>query len=272
MKVLITGENGYIARSLENYLMLKGIGCDLVSLRNGIDTLNFDGYSSVVHCAAIVHRNKENISSEEYDRVNYELTVRLAQRALENGADHFVFLSTMSVYGMASGVITKDTPLNPTTEYGRSKLKAENALKNIEGLKCAVVRPPLVYGKGCRGNFVTLEKLSRVSRFFPLITGKKSFIYIDNLCDGIYKIISDKKEGLFLPQNKEYSTASDIIYALREARGKKTTLLKGCGRLVMSVKIPIFIKAFGTLYYDEECRSCWGEIDFKKSIERTVEK
>jgi len=96
------------------------------------------------------------------------------------------------VYGLNAPVgqtvmITKDTPLNPTDNYGISKAAAEKDLQQLagEGFKLAILRPPMIYGKGCKGNYQTMAKLARKLPVFPLVENQRSMLYMDNLSEFI---------------------------------------------------------------------------------------
>src|SRR5699024_450683 len=99
----------------------------------------------------------------------------------------------MSVYGLEEGVIDDNTPLNPTTHYGKSKLQAEEKINelNNNSFKVAIVRPPMIYGKGCKGNYQRLRRLALITPVFPYIDNKRSMIYIDNL-RAFISILRDK--------------------------------------------------------------------------------
>src|SRR5699024_4004170 len=79
------------------------------------------------------------------------------------------FLSTMSVYGLNEGIINEHTPLKPKTHYGKSKLQAEERIKLLatDTFKVAIIRPPMIYGKGCKGNYQRLRKLALMTPVFP---------------------------------------------------------------------------------------------------------
>ncbi len=164
-KVLITGENGFIALNLFNYLKSKNINVECISVHNididentEIDLKNAD---ILIHCAAIVHKNERKIPIEQYYKVNSKLTYKLAKKHKENGGHMFIYLSSMSVYGLKEGIIDENTILNPVTKYGKSKLKGENLILPLanENYKIAILRPPLVYGKNCGGNYNLMRKI-----------------------------------------------------------------------------------------------------------------
>ena len=154
-RILITGAQGYIGSALAQYLRRwpEEYSVDFLSLREEAwRQVDFGGYDAIVHAAAIVHqpKSKDDPSQAElYDRVNHLLTAELAQKAKNEGVSQFLFLSSESVYGLHAPVgktltITADTPLNPSDNYGISKLKAEEDLSLLrgDGVRVAILRPP----------------------------------------------------------------------------------------------------------------------------------
>src|SRR5699024_6455844 len=170
-------------------------------------------YDSVLHVAGIVHtkENKDNINL--FYRVNRDLTIEIANKAKNEGIQQFIFMSTMNVYGVSTGVITKDTLCNPKTAYGKSKLEAENLLLELQDEKynISIVRPPMVYGPNTVGNYVSLSKLAKITPIFPNIDNQRSMIYIDNLTEFLKLIIQGNSRGIFCPQNAQYVNVSSLV-------------------------------------------------------------
>ena len=152
-------------------------------------------------------------------------------------------------------VITKDTPLHPTDNYGVSKAKAEADLQALadDAFKVAILRPPMIYGKGCTGNFRTLEKMADRLPCFPKIENRRSMLYVENL-NALVKLLIDRQDsGLFCPQDPEPLCTSQVVRAIAQAKGKRLALVPGFGWAVgllghMSGSVG---KAFGSLRYDE---------------------
>jgi len=107
----------------------------------------------------------------------------------------------MSVYGMTMGQITEETECTPITFYGKSKLAAERYLceQRSDTFKVAVIRPPMIYGKACTGNYASLEKLAGKIPVFPRVSNERSMIYIENLCEFLYRIIRGDADGIYCP-------------------------------------------------------------------------
>ncbi len=253
MKVILTGENSYIGNKTCELLRSFGHDAQCISVRNGVDDLNLKGVDAVVHCAAIVHKDKKE-STNRYYKVNYELTAELAELAIDSGVKHFVYLSTMAVYGGDAEEINSKTVLKPAAPYGKSKHKAEKAVMelNSEEFKVSVLRPPMVYGEDCPGNYQRLKKFAQWAFIVPDTQNVKSLLYIDNLTNFICEIIEDGLKGIFNIMDGDYISTADFIALIREANGKRTYKSKILGKLLNIFKgISVVKKAFGTLYYDD---------------------
>jgi UDP-glucose 4-epimerase len=271
MKIIITGEKGYIASNLFSYL--KEIGGDVtcVSFREGADKIELEGVDAVVHCAAIVHK-KEKDYADMYDKVNHIEAVKLAKKAKDSGVKHFVFMSSMSVYGKKSGCIDSSTECKPITLYGKSKLAAETEMLQL-GDDCftvTAVRPPMVYGKACPGNFATLKRFAAKSPVFPKVNNKRSMIYVENLTYAIGKIISEKISGVVLPMDSEYVNTSAMVKKIAEESGKKIHLSRLMGLVAEGLHFGVFEKVFGSLYYENETAMPCDKFTLGEAIKKSV--
>ncbi len=253
-KILITGKNSYIGTSVENWLMKEPdkYEVDTISLRSDSwENKDFSEYDVVFHVAGIAHIKEKSDNQDLYYKVNRDLAYETAKKAKEEGVGQFIFLSTMSVYGLENGVIDENTPLNPKSNYGKSKLQAEELIKPLEddNFKVTILRPPMVYGKGCKGNYPKLVKLAKITPVFPDINNKRSMIYINNLSELIRLIIENEESGLFLPQNAEYVKTSDLVRLISEQHGKKVITIKLFNPLLKIIRHKVISKVFGSLYY-----------------------
>lgn len=262
MKVILTGKNSYISNNCYDFMLKYGYDAECITIRNGVDSIDFRGVDAIVHCAAIVHK-KEADYADEYEHVNYELTKKLADKAKENGVKQFVFLSTMAVYGMVEGVIDKNTPLEPKTLYGKSKLKAEKYLLSLDSnsFKMAIVRPPMVYGKNCPGNYGRLSKIAKIMPIIPDTRNKKSLIYIENLAYLINEILKEKKKGVFMPMDGQYISTAELMRYI-----SKKPCSKVFGSVIKLLPLGVVKKAFGTLYYDENIVAKIDYVPIKKAV------
>ena len=192
-------------------------------------------------------------------KINARLPVELAQKAKEAGVRQFIFLSTMAVYGRTAPfsktvTITKDTPLCPQDLYGLSKAKAEEGLLALEdnAFHVALLRPPMIYGKGCKGNYVTMAKLAKKLPVFPYVSNQRSMLYIENLTEFVRLLIDDEAAGIFCPQNNEYTNTSDMVNWIAHANGKGILMVRGFTWALKLLRFasPAVDKAFGSLCYD----------------------
>ncbi len=280
-QILITGEHGYIAGRLADYLKAAQPDWSVqqISVRDdGWKELAFGGVDAIVHTAGIVHRKEGTVSKEEYQRVNVRLTAQLAAKAAKEGTGQFVFLSTMSVYGMEQGRIGAGTRPAPVTLYGRSKLAAEHRLKRLEEksrMTVAVIRPPMVYGPGCPGNYARLSALARKLPAFPKTENKRSMIFIDTLCECIRQILLRNLSGTFLPQDPEYSNPSRMVREIAACHGRRCVLVPGMNGLLglLAGQIGLFARLFGTLIYDQKSSVIPGVpyqiVSVRDAVERT---
>ena len=265
-KILITGANSYIGTSFEKYIE------ESFSSEYSIETIDmidgswrdkdFSGYDSIFHVAGIAHSDNGKISAEKeklYYAVNTDLAVETAKKAKADGVKQFIYMSSAIVYGDSAPIgktkrITKDTPVSPANCYGDSKVQAENGLNplNSEKFNVVILRPPMIYGKGSKGNYPLLAKIASLTPVFPYVENERSMLYIENLCEFVRLMVENEEHGTFWPQNAEYSNTSELVKMIAEAHGKKVHLIKGFGWAlkVMSKVIGLVNKAFGSLSYD----------------------
>ena len=278
-KILITGANSYIGTSFEQYLKQwpSDYQVDTIDMKDRLwKEKSFLGYDSVFHVAGIAHIKETKENSHLYYEINRDLAVETAKKAKAEGVKQFVFLSSMSVYGVNTGAITKDTRPAPTTNYGKSKLEAEielNDLKN-ESFLLTVLRPPMVYGNGCKGNFQTVIKIVSKSPLFPYVKNQRSMIYIEHLCNFVKLMIDEEKPGVFYPQNQEFIETSHMAKLIGDTMNKKVYLSKLGGIVIVLFRpfIPNLRKAFGTMIYSGteqfDFRYCTIAVD--ESIRKSV--
>ncbi len=267
-KILITGANSYIGTSFEKYLKENypdDYSVDTVDMVDGNwREKDFSGYDSVFHVAGIAHSDSGKISPEKaklYYAVNADLTVETAKKAKAEGVRQFIFMSSAIVYGESAPigkckVIEKDTPVSPANSYGDSKVQAENGLRplNDDRFKVVILRPPMIYGRGSKGNYPILAKIARKMPIFPNVKNERSMLYIGNLVEFVRLMIENEEQGTFWPQNAEYSNTSELVKLIAAAHGKKIHLVKGFGWLlkIMSHFTGLVNKAFGSLSYAQD--------------------
>jgi nucleoside-diphosphate-sugar epimerase len=198
------------------------------------DVLN--AHSVVIHAAALtstaVAREHE---LEEYRRVNVEGTLNLAQQAASAGVKRFIYVSTVKVNGEVTnqGKCFKESDVPaPEDSYGISKLEAETVLlelASLSGMEVVIIRPPLVYGPGVKGNFASMIKLVQTGFPLPLgaVNNKRSLVGIDNLVDLIIRCIDHPaaaNQVFFVGDGEDLST-TELLRAVGKAMGKPARLI-----------------------------------------------
>lgn len=245
---------------------------DSISLRDDSwKEKDISKYDVVFHVAGIAHIKETKENADFYYKVNRDLAYEVARKAKVEGVKHFIFLSSMSVYGIESGVIDKDTHLEPKSNYGMSKLQAEELIKPLEDDRfiVAIIRPPMIYGKGCKGNYVRLAKLAVKMPIFPDVDNKRSMIFIDNLCEFVRLIIDGLNNGIFLPQNKEYVCTREMVKLIADNNGKKIKLTNLFNPFLRLIQTSTLRKVVGDLVYEQhisEPKMEYQVYDFRTSI------
>lgn len=272
--ILITGKNSYIGNQLEEWLTETSEPYNVMKISVRDDKwadFDFSTFDTVVHVAGVAHIKETEKNQNVYYQVNRDLATAVAQKAKLEGVKHFIFLSTMSVYGIEQGIIDENTPLKPQNAYGKSKLEAEEKIAKLQDtiFKVTIIRPPMVYGKESKGNYTRLAKLAVRSPVFPEINNKRSMIYIDNLSECIRSIISTSKQGVVLPQNKDYVNTTELVKLIAKAHGKKIFLIKGFNSLIKLWNNTVINKVFGSLIYAPSVTTTIDLVDFEESIEKT---
>ena len=286
-RILITGKDSFIGTSVEKYLSRWN---DLYQ----IDTIdmtdnawrghNFSAYDVVFHVAGIAHADTGRLSDAQraaYYRINTDLTLEAAAKAKAAGVSQFIFMSSAIVYGDSAPIgqtkrISGDTPAAPASCYGDSKLRAEEGLlaMGCDTFRAVVLRPPMVYGPGCKGNYPLLARLARRLPFFPETGNERSILYIENLAEFVRLMIENREQGVFHPQNDVFVSTAGIARAIADAHGRKLPtprgfirLMKLAGRFSGAIR-----KAFGSLSYTPELsayREGYQVCSFEESIRRT---
>ena len=287
-KILITGANSYIGTSFERYIKENYPEDFQTDTLDMLDSewkeYDFSGYDSIFHVAGIAHADVGNVSEERkqlYYKVNCDLAYETASKAKEAGVGQFIYMSSIIVYGESAPygktkMITEDTKPEPANFYGDSKLQAEIKLTPLqsEDFNIVIIRPPMIYGPGSKGNYPVLSKLAHKLPLFPNIKNERSMLYIENLCEFIGLLIRNNEAGLYFPQNSEYAGTTEIVKVINPKI--KINRLLNIGVMICS-KIPGKIsglcnKAFGSMVYDKamsEYKSRYDRYSLTESIEKT---
>lgn len=254
--ILIAGTQSYIGESFKEFIRQYS---DEYSVRE-LATKNLKPEPEmfkeidVIFCVAGIAHKKETLDNRHlYFAVNRDLVVKIAKAAKVAGVRQFILLSSMSVYGLEIGYIKKSTEPKPITAYGESKLQADEAIKELEDedFIFACLRPPMVYGKNCTGNYQALRKIALKTPLFPNYNNKRSMIYIGNLCEFVKECIDQEKAGLFFPQNCEYTNTSEMVRLIAKEHKKKIKMTRAFNLVIRSVSVRVVKKVFGDLTYEK---------------------
>ncbi|MCH5270462.1 MAG: NAD-dependent epimerase/dehydratase family protein [Lachnospiraceae bacterium] len=284
-RVLITGANSYVGSSVKKWLSAygKAYAVDTISLRDkNWKKSSFADYDAVFHVAGIAHVSADERLREQYFAINRDLTIETAKKAKADGVKQFIFMSSIIVYGNSSAAgkekwITSRTKPEPADFYGQSKLEAEEGILALEkdGFQVAVVRAPMIYGPGSKGNYPRLSKLARKTPLFPSLQNHRSMLYIDNLCEFIRLLLEDGSGGIYYPQNKEYVSTGEMVRCIADCHGKKLYLVGWLNPLVRFAGcfLGLVNKVFGSMAYRKDMSSHWEYAycvtDFAESIKQT---
>lgn len=291
-RVLITGANSYIGVSFEKYVeehYKEELVIDTVDMIDGSwRERDFSKYDIIFHVAGLAHADVGNVSDEvkaKYYAINTDLAIETCKKAKAEGVKQFVFMSSAIVYGDSApygknGRITKDTEPFPANFYGDSKWQADKGVRELasDDFVVTVLRPPMIYGKGSKGNYPTLAKIAKKLPIFPDVQNERSMLYIENLCEFLCQVMIRGCGGVYWPQNAEYSRTSEVVKYIAESAGHKILVSKAFNWVVgLASHIPGKIKgltnkAFGNQSYDQNMSQYdfkYQVIDLKTSVMRT---
>lgn len=291
---MITGATGFVGKHLVQMLHKKKHYSIRVAVRPPITALfdskipihlisdisgntdwseALEGCNVVIHTAARVHVMKESVSDplQAFRRVNVEGTLNLAKQAVRQGVKRFIFISTIKVNGELT---PKDLPFKsddfpkPEDPYAVSKYEAEQGLLKIAketALEVVIIRPPLVYGAGVKGNFQRMVKLLSMGIPLPLgrLNNKRSFISVYNLASLIELCVDhpDAVNQIFLASDGRDLSTTELLSKLSQVMGKKNWLIPVPYRLLelsatLCGKHEIFQRLGGSL-----------QVDFRKTVD-----
>lgn len=287
-RILITGANSYIGTSFENYIKSNYPNEYIIDTVDMIDGAwrekSFSGYDSVFHVAGIAHSDNGKISDEKaklYYSVNTDLTIEAAKKAKNDGVNQFIFMSSAIVYGDSAPIgktkiISRDTSVSPANCYGDSKVQAENGIISLSSdqFRVVILRPPMIYGRGSKGNYPLLARIALKSPIFPMVENQRSMLYIENLCEFVRLMVENDEQGIFWPQNPEYSNTSELVQMIAAAHGKRIRLVRGFAWLLkLASRFNKMVnKAFGNLCYSKEIseyKSDYCSSGLQESVRKT---
>lgn len=255
MNVLLTGANGFLGQrlafiieSFSDFNLTSVARSEVESLHGkGVVVSQIDGDTDwrsalidqnlIIHAAARAHVMKHEVSEslKEYRHVNVDGTLNLARQAVVAGVKRFIFISSIKVNGEQTHPgkpFTADDRPAPEDAYGISKFKAEQGLLQIAaetGLEVVIIRPPLVYGPGVKGNFARMIEVVKKRPLLPLgaIYNKRSLVSLDNLVDLIVKCIEHKEAAnqIFIAGDGCDLSTTELLRGVSKAYGVSSRLI-----------------------------------------------
>lgn len=279
--VLIVGANSFVGVNVEKWLKKSSdeiFEVDTVDAKNDQwKNTDFSKYDTVFHVAGIAHVDPKPEMAPLYYKVNCDLAIQVAKHAKECGVGQFIYMSSRIVYhaskSLKKNVTYPDTKPNPNDFYGDSKLKAENGLKLLESatFKVCLLRPPMIYGPGNKGNLPRLGWLALKTPIFPAWHNKRSMIHVVNLAEFVKQLIIRNMSGTFYPQNGELADTVEIIRMIADEHNHKIWISRLFNPFVwiFSFIIPQLPKMFSDSYYVPEMSLYpfdYNIINFKDSI------
>lgn len=292
-RILITGANSYIGEAFKNWAKNRYSVEFTIHTIDMIDgswkKKSFSGYDGIFHVAGIAHADVGRVSEEQkalYYKVNRDLAIETAKKAKDEGIKQFVLMSSMIVYGESARlgkrkVITGETKPCPANFYGDSKWQADQEVRRLEtdNFRVAVLRPPMIYGKGSKGNYPILAKMAKKLPIFPDIQNERSMLHIENLCEFLCLLMQSGDGGVYFPQNREYVQTSKLVKEVAKVHGHTLWVTKLVNPAIWILgRIPgrisdLVNKAFGNFVYDtrmsDSFKGAYRVNDFKRSIEKT---
>ncbi|VEU79981.1 NAD-dependent epimerase/dehydratase family protein [Haploplasma axanthum] len=260
-KVLITGANSYIGTNVEKWLLKdkEKYQVETLDMKDpNWKNFDFSKFDVVFHVAGIAHVSKDKKLDDLYYKVNRDLAIETALKAKQSKVKQFIFMSSMIIYGKDNKIGKYNhvnvNNYNPINAYGQSKLDADLEIQklNDSSFLTSIIRTPVVYGPGAKGNFPRLQKLALKLPIIPNINNQRSMIYIDNLANFVKILIDKKLEGVFYPQNEKYLSTFEIMKQTKLSVGKKVRSTKLFNWLIklFSIFIPTVNKVYGNKTYD----------------------
>lgn len=257
MKILVTGATGFVGGALVRRLVSDNSNEIIAAVREPNENLEkiakcvkvsdlaidtnwheaLAGVNVVINAAARVHIMRETATDalDEFRKTNVQGTLNLAKQAASAGVRRFIFISSIKANGETTEVEKPFTAADvtaPLDAYGISKMEAERGLHKIAqetGMELVIIRPPLIYGYGVKGNFATLVKLVKLGLPLPFgsLNNKRSLVGIDNLVDLITVCINHEnaKNQIFLVSDDEDLSTTQLIRKIGEALGKPAMLI-----------------------------------------------
>ena len=262
-RILITGAGSFVGTSIEKWLLRSpnDFSVDTVDTMNDAwKQTDYSKFDVVFHVAGIAHVDPKPEMAPLYYKVNRDLAIEVAKYAKEHGVKQFIYMSSRIVYrvsrSLKGNVTYPETKPDPNDFYGDSKLQAENGLKELEcdSFKICILRPPMIYGTGNKGNLPRLAWLATKTPIFPAWHNKRSMLHVNNLAEFVKQIIMRELSGTFYPQNAELADTVEIVRFVAKEHGHKIWITRLLNPFVWfgSFFLPPIPKMFSDSYYVPE--------------------
>jgi nucleoside-diphosphate-sugar epimerase len=276
--ILLTGASGFVGQRFVECNKERYVLKTVSLIHQDISVIDFTGVDTIVHLAGMAHQ-MQKIDAQIYFDVNTELTKKFALAAKAQGVKHFIFISTIKVFGEhQKALLTEGSPCEPINDpYGESKLQAEKFLESIEDstFTVAIVRPPLVYGPRVKGNLIRFLKLADSNKPLPFanISNKRTMVFLDNLIALINVLIDKKASGLYLAADDKPISTTYLIGQMRKNMGHAERLFPIPMPLkwaLKKVKPEMYIRLYGSLEMNP--KDSFDRLNFKPpySIEEGI--
>ena len=256
MNILLTGATGFVGQHFlqynkDNYHIIPA------SVRENTPLPALQNIDVVVHLGGKAH-DMQPVDDSVYFAANAELAKQLATAAKAAGVPHFIYASSVKVYGnILSDNLDENTVCKPDDAYGKSKLLGEQYLQQLadDHFVVSIVRPPLVYGSGVKGNMLKLLQLAQKNIPLPFgnIHNRRSMVFIGNLVALLNKIIETKTPGIFIAGDAVPVSTTYLVSLIRKYSGKKTSLVyipKWLQMMIKKLQYPLYIRLFGSFVID----------------------
>lgn len=231
IKVIVTGATGFVGKNLIPYLNKLEIKASAISRSNLMTNISVDNNDAIVHLAGKAHDLKKTSNPNEYYHVNFELTKKLYDSFLKSEAKKFIFISSVKAAAdRADGILTEDELPKPITDYGKSKLMAEQYIQSQQlpaDKSYYILRPCMIHGPGNKGNLNLLYKFVQKSIPYPLASfeNKRSFLSVENLCFVIANLLKKNiPSGVYNVADDEALSTNQVVSILAKSLSKKPKL------------------------------------------------
>ena len=260
-KILITGKNSFVGTSFRKYSSFRDIEeISLIDIHP--DKIDFTCFDVVLHLSAIVPQSKKK-RGKDYFHINRDLALDVAKQAKNSGIRHFVFMSTIKVFGKfkaGSRPWDEFSECMPSDDYGRSKYEAELALMNLNDGKfmVSIIRSPLIYGEGVKANMLKIIRIVQLLPILPFdgIENRRNYTYIENLVGFIDRIIELKVSGIFIAMDNGSMSTTTLIKLIYVFSGKIPRLFRLPEPFIKTAAF-FFPEIINRLYGSFELENSW---------------